>query len=108
MQSPCLLFKKHPDLFRRRIYGLPPWDYYAAVAALGASPVALSVGAGGIAALAALAWASLTARFCARRLRDTSWNPAHLTEMAVTSALIPPIAVFWRLYGALRFRTLFL
>jgi hypothetical protein len=28
--------------------------------------------------------------------------------MVVTSALIPPLAVFWRLRGALRYRVLFL
>ena len=28
-------------------------------------------------------------------------------EMAVTSALIPPLSVFWRLYGAGRFRVWF-
>jgi hypothetical protein len=29
-------------------------------------------------------------------------------EMIVTSMLIPPLAVFWRVYGACKFRTLFL
>lgn len=107
-QYDALLFKKHPDLFRRRISGRPPWDYYAAVAALGASPVAAWVGARGVAAASALTWAVLTAWFSARRLRDTTWSPGHLAEMALTSTLIPPIAVFWRLHGAIRFRTRFL
>jgi hypothetical protein len=31
-----------------------------------------------------------------------------VTEMVVTSMLIPPLAVYWRLRGAVRFRVLFL
>ena len=32
----------------------------------------------------------------------------HIAEMVVTSALIPPLAIFWRVWGALKFRVLFL
>ena len=53
-------------------------------------------------------WLGMTALFCARRLRATSREPGHILEMAVTSALIPPLAVFWRLQGAWRFRVAFL
>jgi len=42
------------------------------------------------------------------RLRGTSHAPGHIAEMAVTSALIPPLSVFWRLRGAVKFRVLFL
>jgi uncharacterized membrane protein YqaE (UPF0057 family) len=31
-------------------------------------------------------------------------TPLHIAEMIVTSVLIPPLAVFWRLVGMLRFR----
>jgi hypothetical protein len=27
--------------------------------------------------------------------------------MLVTSALVPPLSIFWRLYGALKFRVFF-
>jgi hypothetical protein len=40
-------------------------------------------------------------------LRGASTDPRHVLEMALTSALIPPLSVFWRLYGALKFRVLF-
>jgi hypothetical protein len=53
-------------------------------------------------------WVFLTSRFCLRRLRGTSRSAAHLSEMIVTSALIPPFTVFWRLRGAIRFRVIFL
>jgi len=60
-----------------------------------------------LAASAAGAWALLTARFCARRLRRTSRAPRHVAEMVATSVLIPPLSVFWRLYGAWKFRVPF-
>src|SRR3954471_142839 len=95
----ALLFRKHPQLYRSRIRRAPRWDYYLAVAsfALGfASPWWFGL------------WAFLTARLCLHRLRGTSKSPAHIAEMVVTSILIPPLSVFWRLVGALKFRAAFI
>lgn len=94
----ALLFRKHPRLYRERIRAVPPWDYYLIVLCLFLaffSKVALVL------------WAALTARFIARRLRGTSKAPSHVAEMIVTSILIPPLSVFWRVVGALRFRVAF-
>lgn len=104
----ALLFKKHPDLYRRRIRAGPPWGYYATVASLAVAPASAMLGRTAPAIAAVAVWAALTARFCLRRLRRTSRAPGHVLEMAVTSALIPPLSVFWRLYGAVKFRVLFL
>jgi hypothetical protein len=41
-------------------------------------------------------------------LHGTSRRPAHVAEVAVTSALIPPLAVYWRLRGAFVHRVQFL
>jgi GT2 family glycosyltransferase len=104
----ALLYKKHPELYRTRIRRAPPWNYYAIVAAL------IAVVAGALARSPALAWAglavwlALTAAFCMKRLARSSHAPGHVAEMIVTSIAIPPVAVFWRLAGALRFRVLFL
>jgi hypothetical protein len=54
--------------------------------------------------LFAAIWLALTARFCTERLAHTSRAPSHVAEMIVTSALIPPLAVFWRMVGAFKFR----
>jgi GT2 family glycosyltransferase len=92
----ALLFRKHPELYRSRIRRAPRWDYYLAVVSLVlgfASPWWLAL------------WVLITARFCIHRLRGTSKSPAHIAEMVVTSILIPPISVFWRVVGALKFRT---
>jgi len=40
-------------------------------------------------------------------LRGTSKAPTHIAEMIVTSILIPPLSVFWRIVGALRYRVAF-
>jgi hypothetical protein len=100
----ALLYKKHPDLYRRHIRPAAPLDYYgmllALLTALGgglAGSVVVPVGAGCV-------WAVLMVRFLGRRLRGTSRAPAHLAEMVCTSLLIPALSVFWRLYGAVKFR----
>ncbi|MCA3188084.1 MULTISPECIES: glycosyltransferase family A protein [unclassified Cupriavidus] len=104
----ALLYKKHPRQYRRRIRPVPPWSYYAIVACAGVALVAMLGGAAHVAAVAAAGWAMLTAAFCARRLRGASWRPGHVWEMVATSIVIPPLSLYWRLRGALAFRTGFL
>ncbi|HEX5463480.1 MAG TPA: glycosyltransferase family A protein [Burkholderiales bacterium] len=104
----ALLYKKHPALYRARIAQQPPWLYYGIVAALAAGVYGGRRNGLAGAAVPLGAWALLSGCFCARRLRDTSRRPAHVLEMVCTSALIPPLSVFWRLRGALRFRVRFL
>lgn len=94
----ALLFRKHPRLYRERIRAAPRWDYYLTVLCLALSPLSW---------WALAAWAILTGRFVARRLHGTSKAPAHVAEMVVTSILIPPLSVFWRIVGALRYRVAF-
>jgi GT2 family glycosyltransferase len=96
----ALLFKKHRALYRSRIRRRPRWDYYVIVAALAATLTG--------SAAAAAVWAMLTSRFFLQRLRGASKQPGHVLEMLVTSVLIPPLAVFWRFAGALRYRVAFL
>jgi GT2 family glycosyltransferase len=103
----ALLYKKHPRLYREKIRASPRWDYYAIVATI---PLILSGAAMGSRLLAfggAAAWSLLTLLLLRRRLRGTSRRPAHIAEMVLTSALIPPLAVFWRMAGAIRFRVPF-
>jgi glycosyltransferase involved in cell wall biosynthesis len=104
----ALLYKKHPELYRTRLNAPTPWLYYGivatAVAALGTALRGHPRRALGAAAL----WAILTADFTRRRLRGTSRHPKHVAEMMVTSALIPPVALYWRLRGAARYKVPFL
>ena len=104
----ALLYKKHRRLYRDMVQPGPPWAYYGAVLALGAASTGAVCAArrcllGGLAP-----WLWLTLRFCLRRLRGTSHAPSHVAEMALTSVVIPPLAIYWRLRGAVRFRVFFL
>lgn len=104
----ALLFKKHPARYRQKIRSSPRWDYYVTVVLLMAVVVGIIANAPAVAAGAGAMWLLMTARFCLQRLRHTARNAAHVVEMAVTSALIPPTAVFWRMVGAWKFRVPFI
>ncbi|MEA5361026.1 HAD-IIIA family hydrolase [Amycolatopsis sp., V23-08] len=56
------------------------------------------------AALAAAAWAGLTAEFAARRILSGPFTPGEVARMAVTSVLIPPAACYHRLRGEVAVR----
>ncbi len=102
-QFEALLYRKHPLLYRSQIRPGPIWSYYAMVAAGAAAAAAAMLDHTGASTAALGAWGFLTARFCARRLEGTSRSPSHLAEMAFTSPIIPPLSLFWRLVGAIRF-----
>jgi GT2 family glycosyltransferase len=104
VQFDALLYKKHPTHYRQKIRAAPRWDFYFTVTALLACLVALLTGAYGAAVIAGGAWLYMTGRFCVNRLKNTSRSPAHVLEMIITSMLIPPMAVYWRAVGALKFR----
>lgn len=104
----ALLYKKHRLLYRRRVAALPPLRYYGALGTLFAAPVSWAAGAHAVALASATIWLGLTTQFALQRLRGTRKSAAHVAEMCWTSALLPPIAIFWRLRGAWRFKVLFL
>lgn len=103
----ALLFRKHPLLYRARISPGPPLRYYFAVSALGLAAIGLLRGAPLLALGGGTAWLAWTVGFAAYRLRHTSHDPRHIAEMLYTSAVIPPLAVYWRIAGALRFKVAF-
>ena len=98
-----LLFRKHPQLYRRHIPRFPA-SYYAMVLFLPAAALLLLAGQPTWAAVAFGTWLVPFCMFCARRLHGTSKAPAHVLEMLVTSALIPPAACYWLARGNIRYR----
>jgi GT2 family glycosyltransferase len=104
----ALLYKKHRALYRERIQRSAPWRYYAIVGSAMAALAGVASGHPLAALFAGSLWLAATAEFCLRRLRDTSRRPLHVLEMAVTSVLVPPLSVYWRLAGAARFAVPFL
>lgn len=103
----ALLYKKHPALYRRYIQAAPPWHYYRMMGALLLALGGLLRGDRRCTRAAALLWAGMVARFCLLRLRGASHSPRHVAEMAVTSVLIPPLSIYWRIRGALAFHVFF-
>ncbi|MBI1890086.1 MAG: glycosyltransferase [Burkholderiales bacterium] len=104
----ALLYKKHPALYREKISASARWDYYAIVACLLVLATAFFTADPLLMPIAAGLWLLLTGRFFLHRIRHTAKTVSHLFEMMVTSLLIPPLAVFWRLAGAVRFRVGFI
>jgi glycosyltransferase involved in cell wall biosynthesis len=106
-QFDALLYRKHPELFKTRIRARPPILYYVIVAS------ALLALGGALADIAALetggliAWCVLTGYFCSLRLRGRNHGWRHVAEMIWTSIPIPFLSIFWRLYGAIRFKVFF-
>lgn len=99
----ALLYRLHPQRYRERIQSTPPWHYYMIVFSIGAGLLPIwsnewlrmaLLGLGGV----------VMGHFCGKRLQGTSRQPSHVVEMLLTSALIPFFAIFYRWWGALRFR----
>ncbi|WP_062087224.1 glycosyltransferase [Caballeronia udeis] len=107
-QFDALLYKKYPLFYKRRIRRRPPLLYYAIVIAVIVLLYAAAWGDARVAGCAAAAWLVMTAWFCVKRLSHTSRGPAHVVEMACTSVLIPFLSIYWRLFGAFKFRVFFL
>lgn len=108
MQLDALLYKKHPLLYREKIGPAIPWNYHAIVMVLLFVLTALAFHRTSAALLAAGCWVLLSARLCLQRLRGTTKTAANISEILLTSLLLPVLAVFWRIVGALRFRVGFI
>ena len=104
----ALLYKKHPVLYRQELQAAPPWHYYGIAGALLAVMGGLLGRKRCLAFGAACLWMFMTGRFCWQRLERTSRKRRHVAEMLVTSVLIPPLSIFWRIRGAIKFRVFFL
>lgn len=103
----ALLYKKHPRLYREKIAAIPPLPYYIAVVAVFAAVVAFSGGHLLASSLFAATWVGLTLRLIRRRLHGLTSHWRERIGVALTSLVIPPLALFWRLAGAWYFRVAF-
>lgn len=103
----ALLYKKHPARYRSKIRSRPPWNYYVIVAALIAAAGFAATRHYYIAGPAMALWLVFTLEFMLRRLRGTARDLRHIAEMAVTSLLIPPLALYWHWRGAFKFRVIY-
>jgi cellulose synthase/poly-beta-1,6-N-acetylglucosamine synthase-like glycosyltransferase len=103
----ALLYKKHPTSYKQFVRPGRPRAYYAIVVALAAMILGAVVRSRPLATVGAICWLALTGAFALRRLRGTSRAPRHVAEMLVTSMLIPPLSLYWRVRGGVRHRVFF-
>ncbi|TCS34700.1 hypothetical protein EDC30_11230 [Paucimonas lemoignei] len=108
LQFDALLRKKHPHLYREKIAAPLPWHYHISVAALLFLIAAMLTHNLPVAMFAAFCWGMTSAYIFLQRLRGTAKSLFNISDVLVTSLLLPPLAVFWRIVGALRFRVGFI
>lgn len=103
----ALLYKKHPKLFRKNIRATTPILYYAIIAAFITILTGFITRNNHLAISGLIVWATFTAYFIFMRLKATRLTAHHITEMVVTSLIIPFASVFWQWYGAVKYKVLF-
>jgi len=104
----ALLYKKFPHLYRNYIKQHPIWSYYVMILCCLVLLAALLSNAAALALTALAIWVLLLAGFIWKRLLHTSHAWPHVMEIVITSVLIPFLSVYWNLYGAVRYRVLYL
>lgn len=104
----ALLFKKHPELYRKRIASGPVWSYYIIILSTVASGFALFFGEITVLIFSSFIWLAAIASFVVRRLHGTDRSPGHRLEMVITSLIIPYLSVYWTLRGAWKYKIFFL
>ncbi|WP_081883388.1 HAD-IIIA family hydrolase [Glycomyces tenuis] len=101
----ALMRAKHGYTWRQRAGERPArFLSHLATTALGTAAALGALRGRRWAPAAAAAWGVQTARFAANRMAPGPRTPAELADMALSSALIPPVATFWSAVGALRHR----
>lgn len=107
-QYNALLYKKFPAFYRERIQAFPPLSYYAVVSLFALIVVSYVMHWYAVGIIAFVLMNAFVLRFFYRRLIPLPKSGAHIWEMLLTSWVIPFVAVYWRVYGAVKFRVVFL
>jgi len=105
----ALLYKRHPDLFRERIptYGGLVTIYYVIVLSFLLAMLATLAELEYIAFYGMMLWSAFTLVLIIRRLWGTTRSLSHLVQVMITSLVTPFLSVYWRLYGAFKYRTFY-
>ena len=101
-----LLYKKHPDLYAHKIGLIPLWNYYAIILMAIISLTGIILNNKVLFISAIFLWFLFVAEFTMRRLKNSRKTFNHIVQMTITSAIIPVVSVYWRMYGSLKFRKL--
>jgi glycosyltransferase involved in cell wall biosynthesis len=104
----ALLFSKYPDLYKTRIAGKSLWNYYLINLLWLVLIGSLIFREYKVAEFSAIMLVALWLMFAVERLRNTRKSMKHVLEMLATSVIIPTLSVYWRLYGAVKYRVIFI
>jgi glycosyltransferase involved in cell wall biosynthesis len=102
----ALLYKKFPELYQIKIQPRRPWLYYGILLCFFAFIVGIFFEISVLTISGLSGWIILNSWFIIKRLKSTSRNLHHVIEMIVTSIAIPFLSLYWRWYGAFKYRTL--
>lgn len=105
----ALLFKRHPHLFRQRIptYRGVVVQYYASVLGAAVGTVGLLTGQVPVAAGGFGLWALLEINLILRRLPKRNVTAIVIRQTVLTALATPFLSVYWRLYGAFKYRVFY-
>lgn len=104
----ALLFKKFPVLYRSKIQASPIWNNYLTTLLALLFIVSLFSGTSTLTAIIFFILVLQFGRLIFRRLKRLNKSFSHVTEMIATSLVIPFLSVYWRIYGAIKYKVLFL
>ncbi len=106
----ALLYKRHPHLFRQRIpaYRGLVTQYYASVLGATVGTTALLTGHPGIALSGFGLWAILEMNLIIRRLPNHKLTGTAIRQTVLTALATPFLSVYWRLYGAFKYRVFYM
>lgn len=103
----ALLAKKYPQLYSKRISHPINSLYYSLLFLLISMSILWLINLKWAFLVSLGIWLFLTVKFILIRLDGTSKSFSHIGEMTLTSMLIPYLSVYWQLYGAIKFRTVY-
>ncbi len=105
----ALLYKRHPSLFRERIpaYRRQVFRYYASVVSMIIGLIGLLIGQGSIATMGLSIWTVLSAYLVMHHLPNSPLNWLMLKHAILTAVATPFLSVYWRLYGAVKYKVLY-
>lgn len=104
----ALLYKRHSSLFRQRIETNRSLilEYYASVLASTIAFMSMLSGNTVAATTAFIIWATLSTNLVWQRLPDRTVT-TQLPQTVLTAITLPFLAVYWRLYGAIKYKVLY-
>jgi glycosyltransferase involved in cell wall biosynthesis len=105
----ALLFKRHPSLFRERIpvYRWQIFSYYASVLSMALGLFSLWNGQVPMAMMSLSIWTVLLVNLVMPRLPNAPLTGVVLKQVVLTAIATPFLSVYWRLYGAVKYKVLY-